>query len=147
MKLTVNGVEHDLEVSPDARLADVLRLDLGLTGTKIGCGEGQCGSCTVLLDGRPVRACAYPARRAAGKQVLTIEGLAASWKDPDVREPRSNDELHPLQRAFIDHGAVQCGFCTPGMLMAAAALWNKLVAASPSSVANEEIKRALGRNA
>ena len=139
MKLTVNGVEHDLEVSPDARLADVLRRDLGLTGTKIGCGEGQCGSCTVLLDGRPVRACVYPAHRAAGKQILTIEGLAASWGDPD--------ELHPLQQAFIDHGAVQCGFCTPGMLMAAAALWNKLVAASPSSVADEEIKRALGRNA
>ena len=139
MKLTVNGAEHDLEVSPDTKLADVLRRDLGLTGTKIGCSEGQCGSCTVLLDGRPIRACVYPAHRAAGKQILTIEGLAASWGDPDA--------LHPLQRAFIDHGAVQCGFCTPGLLMAAAALWNKLVTLSDFSVTDEEIKRALGRNA
>ena len=138
MKLTVNGVERDLEVAPDAKLADVLRRDLGLAGTKIGCSDGQCGSCVVLLDGRPVRACVYPVRRAAGKQVLTIEGLAASWGD--------RDELHPLQQAFIDHGAVQCGFCTPGMLMAAASLWNKMVASS-SPVTDVEIKRALGRNA
>ena len=149
LNLIVNGVEYDLEVAPDAKLADVLRRDLGLTGTKIGCGDGQCGTCVVLLDGRPVRSCVYPARRAAGKQVLTIEGLAASWGDPD--------ELHPLQRAFIDHGAVQCGFCTPGLLMAAARLWNKVVAApTPVPVADtvpagtarcEELKRAIARNA
>jgi xanthine dehydrogenase molybdenum-binding subunit len=139
MKLTVNGVEYDLDFSPDARLADVLRLDLGLTGTKISCGEGRCGACTVLLDGRPVRACVYPARRAAGKQVLTVEGLAASWGEPEA--------LHPLQRAFIEHGAVQCGFCTPGLLMTAAALWNKVVAASSSRpVGDEELERALDRN-
>ena len=112
--------------------------ELGLTGTKIGCSDGQCGSCAVLLDGRTVRSCVYPARRAAGKEVLTVEGLAASWGEPA--------ELHPLQRAFVDHGAVQCGFCTPGVLMAAAGLWNKM-AASGAIPSDDEIKRALGRNA
>ena len=139
MKLTVNGVEHDLVVSPERSLADLLRRDLGLTGTKIGCGDGQCGTCTVLLDGRAVRSCTFPAHRAAGKTVVTIEGLAASWGDPEA--------LHPLQQAFIDHGAVQCGFCTPGMLMAAAGLWNKTVAVSAFEVSEDQIKRALGRNA
>jgi selenium-dependent xanthine dehydrogenase len=138
IELTVNGVKHALVVAPDAKLADVLRRDLGLTGTKIGCSDGQCGSCTVLLDGRAVRSCVYPAGRAAGKDVITAEGLAASWGDPD--------ELHPLQRAFIEHGAVQCGFCTPGLLMAAAALWNKMVD-SGSIPTDDEIRRALGRNA
>ena len=102
LKLTVNGIVCNLEVHQDARLVDVLRRNLRLTGTKVGCGEGHCGSCTVLVDGQPVRACVYPARRAAGKQVLTVEGLAACWGDPH--------ELHPLQRAFIDHGVIQCGF-------------------------------------
>jgi selenium-dependent xanthine dehydrogenase len=148
MRLVVNGGEHELEVSPDTKLSDVLRCDLGLTGTKIGCSDGQCGSCIVLVDGRPVRACVYPALRAAGRQILTVEGLAASWGDPQA--------LHPLQQAFIDHGAVQCGFCTPGLLMAASALWNKAVVSSPSlpdgrpelrSVTDREIKRALSRNA
>jgi selenium-dependent xanthine dehydrogenase len=138
INLTVNGTEHQLEVTPDTKLADVLRHDLGLTGTKIGCGDGHCGSCVVLLDGKAVRACTWPARRADGKSVLTVEGLAASWGDPD--------ELHPLQRAFIDHGAVQCGFCTPGALMAAAGLWNKMVAAD-ALPGDEEIKKALARNA
>ena len=114
MNLAINGLEYDLDVSPDCSLADVLRRELGLTGTKIGCGDGQCGTCTVLLNGRPVRSCVYPARRAAGKQVLTIEGLAASWGDPG--------ELHPLQMAFVDRGAIQCGYCTPGMVMASKAL-------------------------
>lgn len=139
MELTVNGVQYDLDIDPETKLADVLRRELGLTGTKIGCGDGQCGSCTVLLDGRPVRACIYPVRRAAGKEILTIEGLAASWGEPA--------ELHPLQQAFIDHGAVQCGFCTPGMLMAAASLWNKVIASSSLAVGDDEIKRALARNA
>jgi CO/xanthine dehydrogenase Mo-binding subunit/aerobic-type carbon monoxide dehydrogenase small subunit (CoxS/CutS family) len=138
IQFTVNGTDHKLEVGPDAKLADVLRYQLGLTGTKIGCSDGQCGSCVVLLDGRAVRSCVYPARRAHGKQVVTVEGLAATWGDPG--------ELHPLQRAFIDHGAVQCGFCTPGLLMAAAGLWNKMVDSGliPS---DEEIKKALARNA
>lgn len=140
MKCIVNGVEYDLEVAQGARLADVLRRGLGLTGTKIGCGEGQCGSCVVLLDGRPVRSCVCSARQAEGKRILTIEGLAASWGNPD--------ELHPLQKAFIAHGAIQCGFCTPGALMAAAALWNRVVAARPGApVTDKEISRALGRNA
>jgi selenium-dependent xanthine dehydrogenase len=139
IELTVNGVEHELEISPEANLADLLRHELGLTGTKIGCGDGQCGSCVVLVDGRPVRSCIFPVRKTAGKQVLTVEGLSASWGDPD--------KLHPLQKAFIDHGAVQCGFCTPGLLMAAAGLWNKAVASSQTEVTDGEIKRALARNA
>ena len=146
IKLTVNGIERELEVNPDAKLADVLRRNLGLTGTKIGCGDGQCGSCTVLLDGRPIRACVYPAHRAVGKRIITVEGLAATWGDPN--------ELHPLQKAFIEHGAVQCGFCTPGMLMAAAGLWKKTLDSSPptdparwAGRTRDEIKRALGRNA
>ncbi len=138
IKLTVNGTEHELEITSDTKLADVLRHDLGLTGTKIGCGDGLCGSCVVLLDGRAVRSCIYAARRADGKSVLTVEGLAASWGDPN--------ELHPLQKAFIEHGAVQCGFCTPGLLMAAAALWNRTVA-SGATPDEEEIKKALARNA
>ena len=136
--LIVNGTEHQIEVTPETKLSDVLRGALGLTGTKIGCGDGQCGSCTVLLDGRAVRSCIYPARKAAGKRVVTVEGLAGSWGEPD--------QLHPLQRAFIDHGAVQCGFCTPGLLMAAAALWTRMVdrGTIPSDA---EIKKALARNA
>jgi CO/xanthine dehydrogenase Mo-binding subunit/aerobic-type carbon monoxide dehydrogenase small subunit (CoxS/CutS family) len=138
MNLIVNGIAYDLGVPPDAKLSDLLRNHLHLTGTKIGCGEGGCGSCTVLVDGRPVRSCVYPARRAEGKHVLTVEGLAASWGAPD--------ELHPLQRAFIEHGAVQCGFCTPGMLMSAAALFNRAIEEG-TEVTDEDIVRALGRNA
>jgi selenium-dependent xanthine dehydrogenase len=138
IKLIVNSVEHELEAGPDTKLADVLRYPLGLTGTKIGCSDGQCGACTVLVDGRAVRSCVYPARRAAGKQVLTVEGLAASWGRPG--------ELHPLQKAFVEHGAVQCGFCTPGLLMAAAGLWTRMVD-SGSIPDEDEIKRALARNA
>ncbi|MBN1178786.1 MAG: molybdopterin-dependent oxidoreductase [Anaerolineae bacterium] len=140
LRLTVNGAEFDLSIDPETTLADVLRRELGLTGTKIGCGDGHCGACVVLVDGRPVRSCIYPARKAAGKHVLTIEGLAASWGDPDA--------LHPLQQAFIDHGVVQCGFCTPGMLMSAAALWNKKVAAGGfANLTEAEIEQALRRNA
>ncbi len=138
MKLWVNGIEYEVEAPTDRKLADVLRRDLRLTGTKVGCGEGQCGSCTVLLEERPVRSCIYPAWRAAGKHVLTVEGLATKWGGAG--------ELHPLQRAFIEHGAVQCGFCTPGMLMSAAALWSQLVESgeAPDEAA---IRHALGRNA
>ncbi|MGQ9600166.1 MAG: molybdopterin-dependent oxidoreductase [Anaerolineae bacterium] len=138
IRLEVNGQEYRLEVDPETKLADVLRYDLGLTGTKIGCGDGQCGSCVVLLDGQAVRSCVYPVRRVVGKQILTIEGLAATWEKPG--------ELHPLQRAFIDHGAVQCGFCTPGLLMAAAALWFRTIRSS-TPPSEEEIRKALGRNA
>ncbi len=137
MTVRVNGVDYELEIPPDAKLADILRDNLGLTGTKIGCGDGQCGACVVLVDGRAVRSCVWPARRAEGKEVLTIEGLAASWGE--------TDDLHPLQKAFIRHGAVQCGFCSPGAIMSAAGLWNKMVA-SGKPPTDEDIKRALARN-
>jgi aldehyde oxidoreductase len=138
VRFTVNGVEADVAIGPDTRLSDVLRRDLGLTGTKIGCGDGQCGTCVVLVDGKAVRSCTYLAHRVEGKQVLTVEGLAAAWSQPG--------QLHPLQKAFIDHGAVQCGFCTPGLLMAAAGLWHKMVDAGTVPDA-EEIKVALARHA
>lgn len=110
LNFTVNGKAHELEIAESRTLAEVLRLDLGLTGTKIGCEEAECGICTVLVDGVPVDSCIYPAFKAQGRQITTIEGLA------------QGDTLHPLQQNFIDHGAVQCGFCTPGLLMTAAAL-------------------------
>jgi carbon-monoxide dehydrogenase small subunit len=110
MKMTVNGAEVELAVNPQRTLLEVLREDLRLTGTKLGCGEGDCGACTVMLDGRAVNACLILALQADGRQVLTIEGLA------------DGAELHPIQQAFVDHGAVQCGFCSPGMILSAKAL-------------------------
>jgi carbon-monoxide dehydrogenase small subunit len=111
LTLTVNGQEVRLEVDADRTLLRVLRDDLGLTGAKEGCAEGECGACTVLLDGEPVCSCLMLAAQAVGRTVTTIEGLA----DPSGR-------LHPVQQAFIDAGAVQCGFCTPGMILTATAL-------------------------
>jgi aerobic-type carbon monoxide dehydrogenase small subunit (CoxS/CutS family) len=108
--LIVNGQERVLTTDPERPLLDVLREDLGLTGTKYGCGEGECGACTVLLDGLPIRSCTTSAGEAAGKSVTTIEGLA------------KGQVLHPVQAAFIAEGAVQCGYCTSGMILAAAAL-------------------------
>ncbi len=110
IEITVNDEKHQLLVEPRTTLLELLREELFLTGAKEGCGEGICGSCTVLLDDRPVRACLTLAVEAAGHRVTTVEGLA------------EGEELDPLQQAFIDHGAVQCGFCTPGMLMSARAL-------------------------
>ena len=110
LSLTVNGKPHEIEIDESRTLAHALRYDLGLTGTKIGCEEAECGICTVLVDGVPVDSCVYPAFRAEGRHITTIEGLA------------TNDDLHPVQRNFIDHGAVQCGFCTPGLIMTSAAL-------------------------
>src|SRR5579872_3637933 len=112
MKLTlkVNGKKHKVKVPPMKRLLDTLREDLGLTGTKEGCGEGECGACTVLLDGRAVNSCLVPTCQAEGAQVLTIEGLAKKKK------------LSRLQRAFLECGGAQCGICTPGMIVAASAL-------------------------
>jgi carbon-monoxide dehydrogenase small subunit len=109
-RAVVNGRPVELSVAPNRRLLDVLREDLGLTGTKEGCGEGECGACTVLLDGRPVNSCLVLAPEASGKKIVTIEGLSEDGR------------LHPIQQAFLEAGAVQCGFCTPGMILAAAAL-------------------------
>ncbi len=110
IRFTVNGQARNVETDPERPLLEVLREDLGLTGTKFGCGEGQCGACTVLLDGKPVRSCITRVRSAAGTKITTIEGLAAGEK------------LHPVQQAFLDEGAMQCGYCTPGMVMGAVAL-------------------------
>ena len=110
MRFTVNGKSRRLDVHPLKRLLDVLREDCGLTGTKEGCGEGECGACTVLVDGVAVNSCLVPAAHAAGTRVTTIEGL---------------EGRHPLQRAFVEHGGAQCGICTPGMIMAAVALGKK----------------------
>ena len=110
LKLVVNGKSHELDISPNKTLLDVLREDLGLTGAKKACDEGACGACTVIIDGKAVNSCLLLAMDAQGREILTIEGLA------------SGDELHPLQDAFMRHGAVQCGYCTPGMILSAAAL-------------------------
>ncbi len=112
IELHVNGQRHEIAVAPNRTLLDALRVDLGLTGTKQGCGVGDCGTCTVLFDGRPLNACLVLAVQAAGHEITTIEGVAGS------------DELHPVQQAFLDHGAVQCGFCTPGMVLSSVALLN-----------------------
>jgi len=110
IKFRLNGKPTSLEVEGDRMLLWVLRTDLGLTGTKFGCGENVCGACTVVVDREAVRSCQLPIRDVRGKDVITIEGLAKDGK------------LHPLQEKFIEHGAFQCGFCTPGMLMNAYAL-------------------------
>jgi isoquinoline 1-oxidoreductase alpha subunit len=109
LTLTINGKKHALDVEPDMPLLWALRDELHLTGAKYGCGVGQCGSCTVLLDNQPVKACTVPVSAAAGKSLRTIEGLAAA-------------KLHTLQQAWIDHQVPQCGYCQTGMLMAAVAL-------------------------
>ena len=107
LNFVVNNHEHQLEIEVGEMLSDVLRYRLGLTGTKISCGEAECGVCTVLVDGEPILSCNYPALKAAGKHIITIEGLS------------DGETLHPVQEAFIKHGAVQCGFCTPGQIMTA----------------------------
>ena len=113
MQLNINGVLHESEINVRRTLLEVLRETFGLMGTKKGCNEGECGACTVLLDGKSVLACLVLAVEAQGKRIDTVEGLA------------ENGELHPLQESFIRHGALQCGFCTPGMLMAARGLLNE----------------------
>ncbi len=112
IKIQVNGTWHELTVNPGDRLVDVLRDQLGLTGTKEGCGEGECGACTVNLNGKAVLSCLMLAAQADNCTLLTIEGL------------QRGSELHPLQKAFVSQAAVQCGYCTPGMIMAANALIN-----------------------
>jgi aerobic-type carbon monoxide dehydrogenase small subunit (CoxS/CutS family) len=110
IQLTVNGEPVEAAVEPNQTLLQFLRDDLGLTGTKHGCGLGDCGACTVIVDGMPVNSCLVLAVQAAGREVLTIEGLA------------ENGKLHPIQQAFVDKGAIQCGFCSPGMILSAKAL-------------------------
>jgi len=113
ISLILNGQQTKVEVEPTLLLVDMLRNQLGLTGTKIGCGEGDCGACTVLLDGKSVNSCLILAVQTDGHELLTVEGLG------------TYDKLHPLQEAFIAAGAVQCGFCTPGMLLSAKSLLDK----------------------
>ncbi|MGC8659300.1 MAG: (2Fe-2S)-binding protein [Desulfomonilaceae bacterium] len=110
IQLTINGEMVQAAVEPNQTLVQFLRDDLGLTGTKHGCGLGDCGACTVILDGKPVNSCLVLAMQADGCDVLTIEGLA------------ENGNLHPVQQAFVDKGAIQCGFCSPGMILSAKAL-------------------------
>ena len=127
--VTVNGVEHDVLVEPRRLLVDFLREDLHLTGTHVGCEQGVCGACTVLLDGETVRSCLLFAVQADGASVETVESLA------------SDGELHPVQQAFAEEHGLQCGFCTPGMLMAA----RELLAANPAPE-EEDVRAALSGN-
>ena len=128
MLLRINGEAHRLDVPPHRRLADVLRDDLGLTGTKVACGEGACGACAVLLDGRSVNSCLMLAAAAEGHEITTIEGIS---RDGETR----------LQRAFVEEDALQCGFCTPGQVVSATAL----LAANPSPTA-EEVRAGMAGN-
>ena len=127
--LNVNGKPYEVAVDTHRTLLEVLRVDLGLTGAKEGCGMGECGSCTVLMEGKPVLACLVLAMDARSKEILTIEGL------------EEDGGLHPLQKAFVEHGAVQCGFCTPGMILSAKALLDK----NPSP-SEEDVKGAIAGN-
>lgn len=131
MKLvfTLNGREVRTDISPEDSLLQVLRERFGLLGTKEACGQGECGACTVIIDGKTVTSCIYPAVKAAGKSVITIEGL------------ESGGQLHPIQQAFIDAGAVQCGYCTPGMVLSAKVLLDK----NPSPT-EEEVAWAMSGN-
>jgi len=131
INLKVNGKEHTLEVSANETLVEVLRERLRLTGTKIGCNRGECGACTVLIDGEPVLSCLTLAIECEGKEILTIEGL----EDPET------GELDPIQEAFIENFGIQCGFCTPGMVMTAKALLNR-----NHDPSEEDIKEAIQGN-
>lgn len=125
VSLTVNGTARRIDAPKGLTLLAALREQLDLTGAKYGCGEGQCGACTVLLDGKAVRSCLIPAASAAGKRVETVEGL------------EQNGKLHPLQQAFLDQGAFQCGYCTPGFLMGAAALLRRTPQPNESQIRRE----------
>jgi len=125
----VNGKEQTVSIEAGEMLSDVLRYRLDLTGTKVSCNESECGACTIHVDGLPVLSCTYPAQKAAGKRITTIEGLA------------NNGALHPLQEAFVKHGAVQCGFCTPGMLLTAKVLLDE----NPEPT-EREVRRYLSGN-
>jgi carbon-monoxide dehydrogenase small subunit len=115
IRMVINGQDHEIEVRPNELLGDVLRERLGLTGAKIGCEAGECGACTVLIDGKPTLSCLTLAIECEGKEILTIEGIGDAAKG----------ELHPLQKAFVEHYGVQCGFCTPAMILTAKAFLEK----------------------
>ena len=129
IQLKVNGDLHTVQIDPAETLLHVLREKLGLTGTKEGCGDGDCGACTILVDGKSVNSCIYPAIQADGREILTVEGVEKSPK------------LSAIQKAFVDHGAVQCGFCSPGMIMATCALLDD----NPHPT-EDEIRRGLSGN-
>lgn len=129
VNMVVNGKPVSVDIKPYARLIDVIREDLGLTGTKEGCGVGECGACTVIVDGKAVSSCLTLAASMEGKSIITVEGLM------------ENDKLHPIQQAFIDHHALQCGFCTPGFIMSTKALLDE----SPNPT-RDEIKTGISGN-
>ena len=129
IRISLNGEWRELTVKPYERLVDSLRERLGLTGTKVGCGEGECGACTVILDGKAVLSCLTLAVQANGKQIKTIEGM------------RQGEDLHPIQKAFVEEGAVQCGFCTPGMIMAADAMLQQ-----DPDPGEEKVRKSLANN-
>lgn len=122
IRLVINGKNHSVDTDPQTSLLSVLREDLDLTGSKYGCGEGMCGACTVLIDGRAQRSCITRVGSVSGKQITTIEGIA------------NGDQLHPVQQAFLDEGAMQCGYCTSGMIMSAVALLKKNPAPSEHDI-------------
>ena len=129
VQLKINGESFELAVEPQRTLLEVLREDLGLTGTKFGCDTGECGACTVIIDGKAVLACMTLAVEAQGKAILTIEGISR------------DGELHPIQRSFVEHGAIQCGYCTPGMILSAKVLLDQVP--EPTEA---EVKRAIEGN-
>ncbi len=123
IKLMVNGRIQEFEIEPHEILADVLKKRLGLIGVRVSCGEGECGACTILMDGKPVLACMMLAMQAEGKEILTIEGLG------------THDKLHPIQEAFVEKHGFQCGFCTPGIIMSTKNLLETKADSSPSEIA------------
>jgi carbon-monoxide dehydrogenase small subunit len=129
LKFTVNGKPYELKVKPNTLLVDILRKNLKLTGTKIGCLDSACGACTVNIDGKAVRSCSVLALQVNNREVITIEGVA------------DGDKLHPIQEAMVEHGAIECGFCTPGMVMSARALLDE----NPSPT-REEVREAIQGN-
>jgi xanthine dehydrogenase YagT iron-sulfur-binding subunit len=131
LKLRVNGIEHELQLDPRVSLLDALREHIGLTGTKKGCDQGACGACTVLVDGERINACLALALQYDGRDVTTIEGV-------------SRDGTHPLQAAFIEHDASQCGYCTPGQICSALGMMAELRAGMPSAVTLDLVAEAIG---
>lgn len=134
IELTINGKKQVVSVEPNETLLNVLRERFSLTGVKYGCGIGECGACTVLMDGKPVLSCQLLAVTCEGKEIVTVEGLSQGKED------------HPMQQAFIDEGAVQCGFCTPGMVLSSVALAEENISEEKTQLSNHDIKEALRGN-